>query len=227
MRIHPRPAQVLLVSIGLAATGSCPTREVIIPDSRGNGSVVTWAAGTFSDKSGFPCVGDTPELEVIQAPQGRSGGIMYVGFRNRSESKDWGVWTCWWWKSNQYRGFAKFDLAPLQGHEVVLASLRYKVFGVTDTNAPQVFPNSCALSLWAATAPQVTIDTPGDLVLDGLPEETSFPHSVDVTNVVRDWMAGRRPNHGFFIDGQRDPPRDNNNYCESMLGVFALAVIVR
>ena len=78
MRTSPcHAAQVLLVSIGLAAAGPCQTMEVVIPGTPSSGAVVTTASRHYSDKRGFPCRLDAVEPQDLQPLSRRS---MFVGF---------------------------------------------------------------------------------------------------------------------------------------------------
>ena len=171
-----------------------------------------------SDHAGFPCIflGRPPECPAGPGPD---TGLVQVGFRNTHKGG-----LCWAWVSCQHRGFVRFDLTAIQGKQVLAAALRYDITAHS-TNSPEAFPNSCALSLGTPKDASRTTGTPVDLVKGDLPDGKTN-NLVPVTELVRAWARGERPNHGFAIDGQTDPPRNNDNHCLTDLGNFRLQLDV-
>ncbi|WP_337287054.1 DNRLRE domain-containing protein [Candidatus Methylomirabilis sp.] len=138
-----------------------------------------------------------------------------------------------------YRGAVRFDVDPLvapPAKTVTKAILSYTVQNGAQSSS-KGSPESCATKLLLATegwlgAPETDItkapDTiPGDLYKDGLPEKpVGSIIRIDVTDAVKAWTTGAKPNYGFVFAGSTEEKGliKDNDKCWTLLGGFSLRV---
>jgi hypothetical protein len=138
-----------------------------------------------------------------------------------------------------YRGGVKFDidsLRQLPAKMVTKATLSYTVQSGARSSGKGP-AESCATKLLLAKedwrgAPETDIanapDTiSGDLYKDDLPEKPiSSIIRIDVTDAVKAWATGTKPNHGFVFAGSKEEKGliKDSDKCWTLLGGFSLRV---
>ena len=138
-----------------------------------------------------------------------------------------------------YRGAVKFNLGLLNEpppKTITKAILNYTV-ETGSTKSDGGFITSCATKLLFANSdwhgiPEVDIekadDTISGTIIPGdLPTAViGTKVSVDVTAIVKDWVAGKVPNNGFVFAGDKEDKGiiSDNEKCWTILGGFSLKV---
>ncbi len=161
-------------------------------------------------------------------------GNLLVGYVN---SWDPGTdpFPCYEKIDHAYRSAVKFDLAPLAGKKLWKAVL---TFTTTKSWAAVGTPATCATEMmygigdWTGakdlipgdsyqvfpTGAHVNVSNPSVHIVNS----TTF--SIDVTDAVRAWLDGSRPNWGFVFRGAREDYAKDNDVCTSLYGNVALGV---
>lgn len=164
--------------------------------------------------------------------EGLEHGAVSVGYyRNHDPGTE--PFPCWWWVASVDRGLVRYDLASLAAtaSQIVGATLEYDL----DTNwdHPSVAnncPNDILASLWIVNEPwsdKFSIDA--EFLTDSQPSPgcVTSHHSWDVSQVVRDWLSGARPNYGFlFVGGNEGLPSDSSGEHKTTLSNLKLKVLV-
>lgn len=233
MRNATRKYAIMLLSLSaeLVLSGcSRRARTMYIPDPIGGpgrtaGVATSW---TVHASENFPCYVRPPSPQPFSISPHEAA----VGYQNNHWTQDNFLFTCFQHVSRDFRGYVQFDLTGLQdvlareNLEVMFATLR---FGVVEheTNAPEMYPHSCAATLSVATAPGREIGTPRNTIRE-LPDrlvDQSF--SVEVTEALRDWVTGRLPNNGFTIDAGPVQAKEDFDFCMTYYDGFQLTVELR
>ena len=148
------------------------------------------------DCSGAPC----PLFPSV------TNGPAKVGYARNYDAGP-GLFGCSWWWAEVYRGVIQFDVASLNApaDRITGATLE---FDLSTTYTDPIFVDPCPddllSSIWIVNEPWIP---KLNLAADFMTGNTSKPncitnhHSVDASQVVRDWISGARPNHGFLFIG--------------------------
>jgi hypothetical protein len=163
-----------------------------------------------------------------------SGTQILVGFENHWDPGT-NPFPCWEKIDLAYRTAIKFDMGPLSGKKLWNATL---TFTNQKTNATAAAPATClseimyGVSDWSGATDLIQ----GDSYLD-LPTGTnvnvsnptvhisnSTSYQIDVTDAVRGWLNGSRPNFGFVFRGPREDYVKDNGQCGSFYGNIKLQV---
>ncbi len=137
-----------------------------------------------------------------------------------------------------YRGGVKFNVGLLSEpppKTITKATLNFTI--ETGAKSGGGFIASCAKQLLVATTdwhgiPEVDIDKaddtfPGTLISADLPDSLlGAKVSVDVTNVVKNWVSGKVPNNGFVFAAAQEKKGviPDNEKCWTILGNVTLKV---
>jgi hypothetical protein len=214
MRISSRRIAFGGFSIAVIVLFGCSypkTTPVTIPASSPSGGAATRTVSRETHDHAWYCILKAPP----DCPGEPPAGQVVVGFLDGARGG-----ACWAFHECAFRGFVLFDLKSVAGKRVASANLRYDVLS-NDSNLPDR-PTNCAVSLFAAKAAGISVETPADLITGDLPTGSSV--LVPVNEVVRAWASGKLANNGFFLEGPPNPDRKQSNRCASFLGNFRLQV---
>lgn len=160
--------------------------------------------------------------------EGLEHGAVSVGYyRNHDPGTE--PLPCWWWVASVDRGLVRFDLASLAttASQIVGATLEYDL----DTTSPaNNCPDDILASLWIVNEPwsdKFSIDA--EFLTDSQPSPgcVTSHHSWDVSQVVRDWLSGTRPNYGFlFVGGNESLPSNSSGEHKTTLSNLTLKVLI-
>ena len=161
-----------------------------------------------------------------------------VGYVDAYAESSWLLGTCWEKDDYAYRARPVFDLDEL-GDDV--AGIKTATLGWHES-ASELTPDGdgirygddrlayCASRLLVATTPpgSGTGLSPGYSLgtIHGTWSTTKGPLRYVVTDTVRKWFNGDRPNYGFVLRGSETYDRDNGR-CLSTVGNFTLQVSFR
>ncbi|HKQ50675.1 MAG TPA: hypothetical protein VJZ71_21575 [Phycisphaerae bacterium] len=168
------------------------------------------------DCSGAPC----PLFPSV------TNGPAKVGYARNYDAGS-GLFDCSWWWAEVYRGVIQFDVASLgaPADRITGATLEFDLSTIYDD---PIFadncPNDLLSSIWIVNEPWAPKLT---LAADFMTGNTSKPncivnhHSVDASQVVRDWISGARPNFGFMFIGwdESTPANDEVTYVTTVTNV--------
>ena len=145
----------------------------------------------------------------------------------------------------EYRGTIWFDLSEIFNKSPLPfadnATLKFKrmVTAANDNNGNKVIDKVCKdhvaaanLSWWREGRDSKTFIPEGDLIPPSLNDCPYEGCSINVTNLVNNWMTGKEARYGFVIVGEDTKyvyglyPRDNAA-CETYYGDFSLTVTYR
>jgi hypothetical protein len=164
--------------------------------------------------------------------EGLAPGTASVGyFRNYDSGSE--PFACWWWVSSVDRGLVRFDLALLgaPAEQITSATLEYdlKTKYVNPGEATNC-PENILASIWIVNEPwSNNFDLSAEFLTDFTPSYSCMDthHSINVSSVVRDWLNGVRPNHGFlFVGGDESLPSNQHREHTTTLSNFKLKVLV-
>ena len=137
-----------------------------------------------------------------------------------------------------YRGAVKFNVGLLSEppkKTIIKSTLNYSV------QSGSVIPStdfilSCATKLYSGKdewhgipelAPEKAPDTIAGDFIKALPADPlGAKVSIDVTNLVKDWVSAKKTNHGFVFGATTEKTglMKNNDQCWTLLGDFTLKV---
>jgi hypothetical protein len=137
-----------------------------------------------------------------------------------------------------YRGAVKFNVNLLNEppkKTITNATLNYTI--QSGANVPSLgFIESCADQLLLASGawkgmPEVEpgkapSTIPGEFLTHLPGGVIGTKERIDVTSVVKDWVSGKKENHGFVFASNKEEEGliENNNKCWTMLGDFTLKI---
>jgi hypothetical protein len=164
-----------------------------------------------------------------------SGQQLLVGFEDFWDAGT-NPFPCYEKIDHAYRTAIKFDMGPLAGKKIWSATLSFTNQKTVATIAAP--PATCLSQImygigdWSGAQNLIS----GDPYLD-LPTGTnvnvsnakvhianSTSFQIDVTDSVRAWLDGSRPNFGFVFRGPRENYARDNDQCGSFYGNVSLAV---
>ena len=164
-----------------------------------------------------------------------SGSQILVGFEDFWDPGT-NPFPCWEKIDHAYRTAISFDMGPLAGKKLWNATLTFTnqktvatIFGAPATCLSEIMLGN---SDWSGATDLIQ----GDSYLD-LPTGTgvnvnnptvhitnSTAYKIDVTDAVRSWLNGSRPNFGFVFRGPRENYAKDNDQCGSFFGDIKLTV---
>jgi len=165
-----------------------------------------------------------------------SGQQILVGFENFWDAGTQPV-ACYEKIDHAYRTAIKFDMGPLAGKSIWKATLS---FMNQKTNANAAAPATCLSEMmygindWSGstdliqgesyrdfpTGTNVNVNNPSVKIAN------STNYQIDVSDAVRAWVLGSRPNFGFVFRGPNEGYARNNDQCGSFFGNVSLSVQV-
>lgn len=166
-----------------------------------------------------------------------SGSQILVGFEDFWDPGT-DPFPCWEKIDHAYRTAIKFDMGPLAGKKIWSATLSF----TNQQTVATMFgpPATCLTEMMYGTgdwsSAKDLID--GESYLDfpigtGVNVNNSKVHisnsnsyKIDVSDAVRAWVTGSRPNFGFVFRGPRENYAKDNDKCGSFFGNVTLAVEV-
>lgn len=121
-----------------------------------------------------------------------------------------------WWYADNVRAYYRFDgLNSIKGHYIASATLT-------------VVPVGGSLNCFSAIAAADTDWTQVQNTYIGgnfLPPSGSLAGGLDVTTLVRAWVAGGTPNYGFVLRGSNENLVAESSECRTDLGTATLTVV--
>jgi hypothetical protein len=120
-----------------------------------------------------------------------------------------------------YRGLVKFDLTPLgSSPKVVTAKLKYE--GNFERNS-WAEDDNCIASIGTVLSPWGGFDLPAEFFGSSITSSTGFSTGVEVSQLVRNWVTGSSPNHGFIMIGPKENiGKNDNDTCVATLSNIKL-----
>lgn len=173
-----------------------------------------------------------PDLIPYGAFEGLKHGTAGVGY-SRHYDPGTDPLACWWWVSSVDRGLVRFDLglAGTTADRIVSATLEYDL--VTTWDDPSVAdncPDDILASIWIVNEPwSDEFDLSAESLTDSAPSPSCVTshHSWIVTQVVRDWLSGARPNYGFlFVGGDEVFPEETDGEHKTTLSNVKLELLI-
>lgn len=213
----------LCASLSASLTGCGRVQQTLPPMAA---DVIGTRTQFVTDRFGvcFPEFNTSVVADPLSPP---GAGEVRAGYTNHIRPGQ----TCNTQESFGYNGLVHFDQAALQGKIIISAGLH---FDRRNTNLPvRVFHNApagpvndvgCSLLVRAATETWSGGASSGPIASEPLPGSTEFSSSlvqqnavvggsVDVTNIVRQWALGRKPNKGFVIMAKPGALGKDENSC--------------
>jgi hypothetical protein len=117
-----------------------------------------------------------------------------------------GLFACSWWWAMVYRGLLRFDVASLgaPADRITGATLEFDLSTTVDDSSYGACPDDLLGSIWIVNEQwSPKLDLAADFLIDNtpLPNCIDNHHSVELSQVVRDWISGARPNFGLLFVG--------------------------
>ena len=209
---------LLFFSISLVACDKKLVTDTLAPSARSTSEIVA-----ADDNSGAPYCGVNTKGANPRVP---APNEVLVGYSRWYDSGT-EPFPCWRWGSAVYRGAFRFDLSKYMGKKIVSAVLTLQL-GQAQYVSGSVASNE---GVWARTLGLGTSNwwekpnpNIGDLFpfkpIPGMPDlpyglsppaQSEFPvkysnntYTIEVSNVVRDWLDGTEPNSGFILVGSNE-----------------------
>ncbi len=148
--------------------------------------------------------------------EGLAPGAASVGYYRDYDSGTAPL-ACWWWVASVDRGLTRFDLALLgaPADQIVSATLEYDMTTkYVNSDVPTNCPEITLASIWIVKeAWSNKFDLSAEHLTDIASQYScaSTHHSRNVTSVVKDWLSGARPNHGFLFVGRDESLPSNQD----------------
>ncbi len=220
--------------------GNLPTAGSVSPPPGGFANQCYAVTAVMSDKresgrSNVVCLGNgtvgnvtdsyQPTASTIRSEASQYGGVPFRADCNTAMCVGWhhdqssiiapNIIPIWWYADN-VRAYYRFDgLNSIQGHYIASATLTvipiggslncFSALAAADTDWTQV-PNTYIGGNFLA---------PGGSLAGGL----------DVTSIVRAWVAGGMPNYGFVLRGSNENLVAESTECRTELGAATLTVV--
>lgn len=161
----------------------------------------------IDDLKGTSCLFDHHKLNIDPL-------AVLVGYRNTYDPGTQPM-PCWQWHDCIWRGYIKFE--PKGFKDVVSATLRWNT-------ATKGSAQTCAKQLFIANEPwdkdKYTISGEEIVTTGGLDKG-----EIQIGPIVRDWVTGKRPNHGLFFVGPNEKLESKTNKeCRTQLSKFSLEI---
>lgn len=167
-----------------------------------------------------------PAVLPVGIVEGLAEGSAKVGYK-RDYDPGTQPFNCWWWWADVHRGLIQFDVASLNApaDRITGATLE---FDLTTKYVDPAFANNCPndilSSIWIVNESWSNkFNLAADFMIDNTSKPSCIPnhHSVEVSQVVRDWISGARPNYGFLFIGSDEgtPANDEIEYATTPTNV--------